>query len=100
MTQVANRTRSIHRGLARVEPSGGALVAYAARDGQVAEDGSQGHSPYTAALLRQLEKPGVELSFLFRAIREDVLKATKGQQEPVIYGALPNEQFYFRPPTK
>jgi tetratricopeptide (TPR) repeat protein len=100
MKQVANTTRSINRGLARVEPSGGALVAYAARDGQVANDGNLGHSPYTAALLRHLEEPGLELSFLFRRIRGDVLKETNGKQEPVIYGALPDDRFYFRGPGK
>jgi uncharacterized caspase-like protein len=100
MKQVASTTRSISRGLARVEPSGGALVAYAARDGQVANDGNLGHSPYTSALLRHLERPGIELGFLFRKIRKDVLKATSGKQEPIIYGALPDESFYFRTPEK
>jgi len=35
----AGGTRSVGRGLARVEPSSGVLVAYSARDGHVAQDG-------------------------------------------------------------
>jgi uncharacterized caspase-like protein len=87
---------SINHGLASLEPSGVALVAYAARNGQIANDGNLEHSPYTAALQRHLEKPGVKIGLLFRTIREDVLKVTKGNQEPVTYGALPDENLYFR----
>jgi len=89
-------TRSINRGLGRVNPAGGVMVAYAARDGQVAADGDGRHSPFTAALLRHLQTPGLEISLLFRKVRDDVLKATDGQQEPFIYGSLPGESFYFR----
>ena len=35
----AGTTRSIGRGLARIEPEAGVLVAYSAKDGQVAQDG-------------------------------------------------------------
>jgi uncharacterized caspase-like protein len=88
-------TRSISRGLGRVNPGGGVMLAYAARDGQVAEDGDGRHSPYTAALLRHLDTPGLEISLLFRKVRDDVLKATDYQQEPFVYGSLPGESFYF-----
>jgi uncharacterized caspase-like protein len=43
--------RSVARGLARIEPEGGTLVVYAAKDGNVAEDGAGGHSPFAAALM-------------------------------------------------
>ena len=35
----AGTTRSIGRGLARIEPEAGVLVAYSAKDGQVDQDG-------------------------------------------------------------
>jgi len=44
-------TRSIGRGLARIEPEAGTLVAYAAREGQISRDGSGDHSPFTTAFL-------------------------------------------------
>ena len=37
--------RSVAGGLTRVEPESGTLVVYAAKDGNVAEDGAAGHSP-------------------------------------------------------
>ena len=55
--QRSGATRSIGRGLARVEPSGETLVAYAAKEGTVAADGEGRNSPYTSALLAHLEEP-------------------------------------------
>ena len=52
------RTRAVDRGLTRIEPTGSVLVAYAAKDGTTAADGSGRNSPFTAALLKHLETPG------------------------------------------
>ncbi|MGV7034808.1 caspase family protein [Methylobacterium symbioticum] len=90
-----NGTRSISRGLARIEPEGGTLVAFAAKDGQVAWDGGQSNSPFTSALLRYIRTPNLELSRLLRKIRNDVLIETGRRQEPFVYGSLPDEDFYF-----
>jgi hypothetical protein len=91
-------TRAVERGFARVEPTGSVLVAYAARDGTTANDGAGRNSPFTSALLANLEKPGLEVGFLFRNVREAVLKATEQRQEPVVYGSLPSAAIYFRLP--
>jgi len=93
----SSTSRSIGRGLARVEPEGAILVAYAAKDGQVAQDGDGENSPFVTALAQQLETPGLEINFLFRKVRDEVLKATGRRQEPFVYGSLPAEAFYFRP---
>jgi tetratricopeptide (TPR) repeat protein len=90
------KTRSIGRGLGRVEPAGGVLVAFAARDGSTADDGANGHSPFTKALLENVEKPGLEISLLFRKVRNAVLTSTNNRQEPFTYGSLPDEGLYFR----
>jgi uncharacterized caspase-like protein len=94
----ANPTRSLGRGLARVEPEGATLVAYAAKAGQVALDGTGENSPFVAALIKHIETPGLEVNFLFRKVRDDVLAATERRQEPFVYGSLPAEAFYFRNP--
>ncbi len=94
-------SRSIGRGLARVEPeTGGTLVVYATKAGQVALDGAlgQNNSPFVAALTRNLVKPGLEINRVFRAVRDDVLAETDRRQEPFVYGSLPNEDFYFKAP--
>ena len=89
-------TRSVGRGLGRIEPPAGVLVAYAARDGLVAMDGESGNSPFATALVEHLEEPGVEINLLFRKIRDRVFTSTRGQQEPYTYGSLPAQQFFFR----
>jgi tetratricopeptide (TPR) repeat protein len=93
----AGGTRSVGRGLARVELSGAVLVAYSARDGQLALDGEGENSPFAQALLAHLGEPGLEINMLFRKVRDDVKSKTSGQQEPFTYGSLPAEALYFKP---
>src|SRR5260370_463818 len=92
--------RAVERGLARVEPAGSVLVAFAAKEGTTASDGTGRNSPFTAALLRHIETPGLEVNYLFRNVREAVLNATNSRQEPVVYGALPSAEIYFKPGAK
>ncbi len=97
--QGASRS-TLQRGLARVEPSGDTLVAYAAREGTTAADGSGRNSPYTAALLQHIAEPGVEIDLLFRKVRDSVLETTGGRQEPFVYGSRSSRNFYFVPPPE
>ena len=90
-------TRSIGRGLALVEPEGGTLVAYAAKAGQVAQDGDGENSPFVTALVKRIETPGIEIGKLFRLVRDDVLSATGRQQEPFVYGSLPSDDMFINP---
>jgi uncharacterized caspase-like protein len=71
------------------------LVAYAAKAGEVAFDGDAGSSPFAMALARRLPTPGVEINRLFRLVRDDVLDATRGRQEPFTYGSLSAREEYF-----
>ena len=87
-------TRSIGRGLARFEPAGETLVAYAAKGGSVAADGEGRNSPYSTALLAHLEEPGLEVGLMFRKVRDAVLDTTGGRQEPFVYGSLSSKGFY------
>lgn len=81
-------------GLAAPSPDRGTLVAFAARDGAVALDGKGQNSPFNIALRTNIVKPELEISLLFRQVRDDVLAATGNRQEPTTYGALPGEPFY------
>ncbi len=90
-------TRAVERGLARVEPpTDNILVAYAARDGTTAADGDGRNSPFTAALLRNLETPGLEVRFLFSNVRDDVIKATRRTQQPFVYASLSGTQIFLK----
>jgi uncharacterized caspase-like protein len=71
-------------GLGRIEPVGNVLVAYAARDGTTALDGDTRNSPFAAALLRNIETPGVEVTFMFRNVRDEVMEATRNEQQPFV----------------
>ena len=84
----ANGTRSVGRGLARVEPGANEVVAYAAREGTVAADGEGANSPYAAALVAQLKRPGLDVRLLFGEVRDEVMRATGKKQEPFIYATL------------
>nr|WP_285670582.1 caspase family protein [Limibaculum sp. NKW23] len=94
--QLETGTRSISRGLSMVVPRGkNRLVAFAAKEGTIAEDGEGRNSPYAAALKQTLVEPGLEIGKLFRKVRDDVMLRTKGRQEPAYYGSLTSEDFYF-----
>ncbi|MGE0213243.1 MAG: caspase family protein [Parvibaculaceae bacterium] len=75
-------SRSIARGLARVEAPTGSLVAYATAPGQTAADGQGLNSPYSAALMKALVKRGQTLEQIFKTVRVEVLAATAGRQTP------------------
>jgi len=92
-------TRSIGRGLARVEPqSSDTLIAFAAKAGSTADDGDGTHSPFTIALLKHITMPGLDLRIAFGRIRDDVLKLTGNRQEPFVYGSLGGTTVSLVPP--
>ena len=83
-------------------PVGETVVAQAAAVGTYSMDvdprdvGGDRNSPYTNALLKYLEEPGLEVGLLFRKVRAEVLRKTDGKQEPVVYG-LPGQGVYLHP---
>lgn len=81
-------------GLAAANPDRGTLVAFAAKDGQVALDGAGANSPYARALIDKMATPGLEISLMFRQVRDSVLRQTGNQQEPHTYGSLTGIPFY------
>jgi uncharacterized caspase-like protein len=93
--QEAEQTRSIGQtGLAPPSPDRGTMVAFAARDGARALDGSGSNSPFAIALMDNLVKPNLEISLMFRKVRDQVLDKTGNQQEPHTYGSLSGTPFY------
>ncbi|AMA59088.1 caspase family protein [Bradyrhizobium sp. CCGE-LA001] len=82
-------SRAIGRGLAKVEPtSPNTMIAFAAKAGSTASDGDARNSPFAAALVEHLPKPGLDLRKAFGFVRDDVLKTTGYKQEPYVYGSL------------
>ncbi|MGB3247418.1 MAG: caspase family protein [Sulfitobacter sp.] len=93
--EVAEQTRGIGSvGMAPPSPDRGTLVAFAAKDGARALDGAGANSPFATALMDNLVQPDLEISLMFRKVRDQVLEATNNQQEPHTYGSLSGTPFY------
>jgi carboxyl-terminal processing protease len=88
------RAASLSRGLAKLDPPQGMIVAYSTQAGRTAEDGTGRNSPYTAAFLRHVEAQE-EIGTVFRRVSADVYEATKRTQLPELSLSLIGE-FYLK----
>lgn len=80
-------TRGVGSGLAGVEDRAlpaATMIMYAAAPGHPALDGEGGNSPFTAALLSELGRPGVTAMDAFLAVSDTVAKSTGERQVPWI----------------
>jgi TPR repeat protein len=83
--KLAQGTRGIRipHGLGRTEASAqGSLVVYSTQPNNVAQDGTGRNSPFTAALLKHVTTPGLEVRQMISRVRGDVLAATDQKQTP------------------
>ncbi len=91
-SRTMNRTvasRSIGRGLARIEPtSSNTLVAFATKAGAIADDGGGENSQFVQALVKYITEPGLDLRLALGRVRDEVLQKTGNRQEPFVYGSL------------
>lgn len=96
--RLASATRGIATGpgLSPVRAAVGTLIAFATAPGEVAEDGTGQNSPFTAALLRRVATPGLELRAMMAEVRREVREATGGRQVPWEHSAMEGA-FYFVP---
>lgn len=86
-------TRSVTRGLARVEADD-VLIVFAAAPGERAADGSGANSPFAQAVARAVPKAGVPVQLLGGVIRDDVMGATGQQQRPFVSASMTGEPFF------
>jgi len=91
---LARSFRSSNRGLAIISSAPeGSFISYATGPGQVAMDGEKKNSPYTAALLKYMNVPGLPIEQVFKNVRIS-LEGLK--QTPWELSSLKGE-FYFSP---
>jgi len=69
-------------GLGRIETGSGTFIAFATQPDNVASDGAGRNSPFTAALLDNIDKPGQSISDLMINVRNEVIAETSGKQVP------------------
>ncbi|MBI2254794.1 MAG: caspase family protein [Proteobacteria bacterium] len=86
--------RGADRGLARMDAPAGSFIGYSTSPGDVANDGDGKNSPYTAALVSEMTKPGVAIEEAFRNVRVKVMATTAKQQVPWDSSSLTGA-FYF-----
>lgn len=90
---IANQANGSN-GLAQVEVGENTFVAFATQPGNVTVDGAGENSPFTTALLKNVEIPGLSISDMMIRVRNETEAETLGRQVPWDQSNL-REQFYF-----
>jgi hypothetical protein len=89
------RFRSGSRGLAQVDAPVGTIVAFSTSPGKVAADGEGRNSPYTKNLVKAIQQPNIPIEQVFKAVRREVQKETKGEQTPWENTSLSGDFYFF-----
>ena len=95
----ATRGFSVGSGLAPVQRAQGMVIAYATQANDVAADGAGRNSPFTAALVREIDQPGLEVAALFRRVQKSVYDTTAGKQTPELSLSLLGDFYLNREET-
>lgn len=96
--RTAVRYRSFaNLGLAQVQAPRGTLIAFSTAPGQLAADGKESHSVYTAALAKTILEPRLEIREIFEKVASQVRKQTLDDQIPW-YETSITDKYYFLPP--
>jgi hypothetical protein len=91
--------RALETGLAQMRAPEGTLISFATQPGSVAQDGSDGHSPFTAALARTIRRPGLGIFETLNEVGLAVKDTTGGAQQPWFSTSPIKGAFYFAPGT-
>ena len=86
--------RSVNQGLARMNAPTGTIVAYATAPGELAADGEGRNGIYTQFLLQAMNQPGLSIEEVFKDVRINVKRATKGRQIPWEESSLEGTFFF------
>ncbi|KAA0076675.1 caspase family protein [Tardiphaga sp. P9-11] len=91
-------SKTTGRGLAQIDVkfgTPGTLLSFSTSPGAEAEDGKDGNSPYTTALLKAGREPGLSIEDAFKRVRLSVNQATEGRQTPWESSSLVNDFRFF-----
>jgi Tfp pilus assembly protein PilF len=87
--------RASSGGLTQMQAPEGTLISYATQPGSVAQDGTNGNSPYSRALAETIRTPGLDIFQSFNQVGLVVKKATGGSQQPWISISPIEGEFFF-----
>src|SRR5258706_11851733 len=86
------------KGLSQVDAPEGTLLAYATSPGNTAADGEGTNGLYTENILKEMGSPYTKIEDIFKRVRLNVRRASKGAQLPWESTSL-EDDFYFIPPA-
>src|SRR6185295_17970838 len=95
----ARGLRASDGGLAQMRAPEGTLISYATQPGNVALDGTDGHSPYTKALAGTIKQAGLDIFQTFNQVGLAVKRQTGGSQQPWVSSSPIDGNFYFVAPA-
>ena len=99
----AARNDPFNEGAKRLLPSGlvkqveepkNVLISYATGAGRKVADGEGRNSPFTTALLKHIEEPGLEIIAMMKRIRDDVARSTGNEQIPSFYISAADDVYF------
>jgi hypothetical protein len=70
------------KGLAVMDAPVGSVIGFATSPGSTASDGAGRNGEYTAAILKNINEPGINILELFQKVRKTVRENTAGRQVP------------------
>ena len=93
------RSASDGKGLAKIPPPKGSLIAFSTDSGKTAPDGKGENSVYTISLSKNLLKEDIDIDQVFRNVRTEVTNLTNDTQSPVEESKLTGDALILRPST-
>lgn len=91
---MGTRSTAIGHGLAKIESGIGTLISFSTQPGAVAADGAGRNSPFTKALVKEIDRPGRDIISALIDVRNQVITETNSKQIPWDTNAL-RAHFYF-----
>lgn len=82
------------KGLAKIPPPTGSLIAFSTESGTTAADGNGNNSVYCMSLYNNILKADISLDQVFRNVRSEVLDKTSGVQRPIEASQLTGNTFF------
>jgi uncharacterized caspase-like protein len=95
---LGTRSAAVGQGLSAPTVAGdGMLIGFATAPGQTAADGEGQNSPFSTAMLKHINTPGLEIQSLMTRVKADVFSATNQEQQPWHNSSLRSEFYLVAP---
>lgn len=93
LSRSRSTTVSAGMGAMDIQSVTGTMIAFSTAPGTVALDGTGRHSPFTEALLANIETPNLDIDLMMKRVRGQVVRSTNDRQQPWTNSSLTAEYF-------